>query len=233
MQNTVLIVEDEAKIARFLTLELEHEGYAVTACYDGKSGLDAALAKDFDIIILDIMLPVMNGLEMLRLLREVKDTPVILLTARDQTIDKVHGLDKGADDYMTKPFAIEELLARLRGLIKRAAPLGGKRTVALGKLSIGTSEHSVSYDGQAVTLTKKEYDLLLYLIKHQDTVCSREQILAAVWGYDFYGDTNVVDVYVRYLRSKLDDKYGVKIINTLRGTGYIIYGTEGQADGKK
>ena len=217
----ILIVEDEAKIARFVLLELEHEGYRVDVAHDGRAGQELALKNNYDLIILDLMLPVINGLEILKNVKAEKNTPVIILTARDQVMDKVNGLDVGADDYMTKPFAIEELLARIRNLIKRKTSGGGKNIV-IGKLIIGTSEHSVSYDGNPVELTKKEYDLLLYLIKNKGSVVTRENILSAVWGYDFYGDTNVVDVYIRYLRGKLDDKYGVKLISTLRGTGYII-----------
>lgn len=217
----ILIVEDEAKIARFISLELEHEGYKAETAHDGRQGLELALKNDYDLIILDLMLPYLSGLEVLKGLKKEKDTPVIILTARDQVIDKVNGLDVGADDYMTKPFAIEELLARIRNLIKRQEGKNGKNIV-IDKLVIGTSEHSVAYDGNAVNLTKKEYDLLLYLLKNRNCVVTREKILSAVWGYDFYGDTNVVDVYIRYIRSKLDDKFGIKLITTLRGTGYII-----------
>ena len=221
MAEKILIVEDEAKIARFVSLELEHEGYKTEVAHDGRAGLDLALKNDYDLIILDLMLPSLSGIEILKAVKEEKTTPVIILTARDQVMDKVGGLDVGADDYMTKPFAIEELLARIRNLIKRRYEKNGK-TVMIGQLAIGVSEHSVSYDGKPVALTKKEYDLLLYLVKNRGSVVTRESILSAVWGYDFYGDTNVVDVYIRYLRSKIDDKYGVKLITTLRGTGYII-----------
>ena len=217
----ILIVEDEAKIARFVSLELEHEGYRVEVAHDGRAGQELALNNEYDLIILDLMLPSVNGLEILKSVKAEKATPVIILTARDQIMDKVNGLDVGADDYMTKPFAIEELLARIRNLIKRRSEKNGKNIV-IGKLTIGTSEHSVTYDGRPIGLTKKEYDLLLYLLKNRGSVVTRESILSAVWGYDFYGDTNVVDVYIRYLRSKIDDKYGIKLITTLRGTGYII-----------
>ena len=217
----ILIVEDEAKIARFLSLELEHEGYKTDVAHDGRIGQEFALKNDYDLIILDLMLPSVNGLEILKSVKSEKSTPVMILSARDQVMDKVNGLDVGADDYMTKPFAIEELLARIRNLIKRKLEKSG-RNIVVDKLTIGTSEHSVAYDGKAVSLTKKEYDLLLYLIKNRGGVVTRENILSAVWGYDFYGDTNVVDVYIRYLRSKIDDKYGLKLITTLRGTGYMI-----------
>ena len=223
----ILLIEDEAKISRFCTLELMHEGYEVVASADGREGLEIALAQNFDVIILDIMLPGLNGMEVLRRLRAAKNTPVLILTARDQVTDKVMGLDLGADDYMTKPFAIEELLARIRKILKRSDaaanepsdPSGERR---IGKLVIGLNKHSVAYEGHNVDLTRKEYDLLLFLVENKNKVLTRNKILDVVWGYDFYGDTNVVDVYIRYLRSKIDDKFGVKLIQTMRGTGYII-----------
>lgn len=226
MGASILIVEDEVKIARFLTLELEHEGYDVDSRADGREGLDAALAKDYDCMILDIMLPSLNGIEILRRLRQVKKTPVLILTARDQVMDKVMGLDFGADDYMTKPFAIEELLARIRSILKRVPEQRESEELErrVGKLSIALNRHGVTYDGVNIELTRKEYDLLLHLVENKNQVLTREQILNDVWGYDFYGDTNVVDVYIRYLRAKIDDRFGVKLIETMRGTGYIIKG---------
>lgn len=219
-KKSILIVEDEAKIARFLQLELEHENYTVTACGDGREALGIALEQDFDLIILDVMLPSLNGIEVLRRLRQTKQTPVIILTARDQVVDKVTGLDIGADDYMTKPFAIEELLARIRLHIKRAVSSGN--TFTCGKLKLNPDSRIADYDNQPIDLTKKEFDLLEYLMKNRNIVVSREKLLDAVWGFDFYGSTNVVDVYVRYLRSKIDDVYGVTIIETVRGSGYVI-----------
>ena len=213
----ILIVEDEPKIARFVSLELKHEGYDTTVIADGREALDSALEFDYDLIILDVMLPTLNGIEILRRLRQSKDTPVIILTARDQIVDKVAGLDIGANDYMTKPFAIEELLARIRVNLKKKTNL-----YELGKLRIDTSSHIASYDGNLLDLTKKEFDLLVYLIANRGKVISREQALDAVWGYDFIGNTNVVDVYVRYLRAKIDDTYKVKMIETVRGFGYVI-----------
>ena len=216
----ILIVEDEAKIARFVSLELEHEGYKVEVAHDGRAGQELALKNDYDLIILDLMLPSVNGLEILKSIKAEKNTPVIILTARDQVMDKVNGLDVGADDYMTKPFAIEELLARIRNLIKRKSEKAGKNIV-IGKLTIGTSEHSVSYDGAHIGLTKKEYDLLLYLIKNRGSVVTRENILSAVWGYDFYGDTRTVDVHVKRIREKLGsgEKWYIK---TVWGVGYTF-----------
>lgn len=216
----ILIVEDESKIARFVSLELNHEGYETTCVADGREALDLALEKDFDLIVLDVMLPSLNGIEVLRRLRQQKETPVIILTARDAVVDKVSGLDLGANDYMTKPFAIEELLARIRVALKRRG--GPKEVYRHGKLKVDTGAVSVTYAGDAIELTKREFDLLVYLLENRNTVITREQALDAVWGYDFYGNTNVVDVYIRYLRSKIDDKYKVDIIETVRGSGYVI-----------
>lgn len=215
----ILVVEDEAQISRFLQLELEHEGYLATTCADGREALSLALERDFDLIVLDVMLPSLNGIEVLRRLRQSKQTPVIILTARDQVVDKVTGLDIGADDYMTKPFAIEELLARIRLHTKRAAT---KASLSCGSLAINSEARVATYDGHPIDLTKKEFDLLEYLMKNRNIVVGREKLLDAVWGFDFYGSTNVVDVYVRYLRSKIDDVYGVTVIETVRGAGYVI-----------
>lgn len=217
----ILIVEDETSIARFVQLELEHEGYGTKCVSDGRKALDEAVAGDYDLIILDVMLPSLNGIEVLRRLRQVKQTPVIILTARDQIMDKVAGLDLGANDYMTKPFAIEELLARIRANIKKQT-VRNKSELEYGKLKVDTESHVASYGNNVIDLTKKEFDLLVYLLSNRNVVISREQALDAVWGFDFYGNTNVVDVYIRYLRSKIDDVYKVKIIQTVRGAGYVI-----------
>lgn len=220
-KKKILIVEDEAQISRFLQLELEHENYDCTTCADGREALELAVARDFDLIVLDVMLPSLNGIEVLRRLRQTKQTPVIILTARDQVVDKVTGLDIGANDYMTKPFAIEELLARIRLHIKHAAMSSGTG-LSRGKLSLNPDARIATYDGHPIDLTKKEFDLLEYLMQNRNVVVSREKLLDAVWGFDFYGSTNVVDVYVRYLRSKIDEAYGETIIETVRGTGYVI-----------
>jgi DNA-binding response OmpR family regulator len=217
----ILIVEDEQRIARFLSLELEHEGYKVQCIADGREALDEALRKDYDLIILDVMLPSLNGIEVLRRLRQSKDTPVIILTARDQVMDKVAGLDLGANDYMTKPFAIEELLARIRANLKKRVGAHKSEFVS-GKLMVDIDARKVTYGEDPVELTKKEFDLLAYLLENRNIVISREKVLDAVWGFDFYGNTNVVDVYVRYLRSKIDDRFGISLIETVRGAGYII-----------
>lgn len=217
----ILIVEDEVKIARFVQLELEHEGYQTKHVADGREALDEAVDGDYDLIVLDVMLPSLNGIEVLRRLRQVKDTPVIILTARDQIMDKVAGLDLGANDYMTKPFAIEELLARIRANIKKRTQ-SSQSALTCGKLKVDVESHIVTYGSDVIDLTKKEFDLLVYLLSNRNVVISREQALDAVWGFDFYGNTNVVDVYIRYLRSKLDDVYGCQIIQTVRGSGYVI-----------
>ena len=222
----ILIVEDEAKIARFLELELKHEGYEVAHAADGRTGLEMALEKDTDLVLLDIMLPGLSGIEVCRRVRMESQVPIIMLTAKDDVTDKVAGLDMGADDYMTKPFAIEELLARIRVALSRHSAKqqteAEKENLSFGLLSLNTAAHSVSYDGEALALTKKEYDLLECLIRNKNIAMSREQLLSQVWGYEYMGDTNVVDVYVRYLRQKIDDKYGIHMIETIRGIGYMI-----------
>ena len=224
MKEKILLIEDEVKISRFVELELKYEGYEVEVAFDGRKGLEMARETDAALVILDIMLPKMNGIEVLRRLREESDIPVILLTARYQTMDKVMGLDMGAEDYITKPFEIEELLARIRVILKRKVKLGAKEhdTLTTGKLILDEQTFEAKYDGELVQLTKKEFDLLKCLIQNKNMVLNRDQILEKVWGYSYYGDTNVVDVYIRYLRSKIDDIYKVKIIHTVRGVGYTI-----------
>ena len=217
MMNHILIVEDEFKIARFVSLELEHEGYKTTIIADGREALNSMLENDYDLIILDVMLPSLNGIEVLRRLRQTKDTPVIILTARDQIVDKVNGLDIGANDYMTKPFAIEELLARIRVNIRKS-----NAQYVLGGLVVDVKSHVATYDGQPIDLTKKEFDLLVFLLSNKNKVITREHALDVVWGYDYVGNTNVVDVYVRYLRTKIDDAFGISLIETVRGCGYVI-----------
>jgi DNA-binding response OmpR family regulator len=219
----ILIIEDEIKIARFVELELKHEGYAVEQSHDGREGLGMAEKGDYDLIILDIMLPSMNGIEVLRRLRQSSEVPVIMLTAKGEVMDKVIGLDMGANDYVTKPFAIEELLARIRAALKRRA-LAAPQTslLKLGLLVLDMDKYTVAYNNEAVDLTKREFDLLQYLLHNKNIVLTRDKVLQAVWGYDYMGDTNVVDVYIRYLRSKIDDKYNIKLIHTVRGVGYLL-----------
>ena len=222
----ILIVEDEARIARFLELELKHEGYEVVHAADGRTGLEMALQKDVDLVLLDIMLPGLSGIEVCRRVRMESQVPIIMLTAKDDVTDKVAGLDMGADDYMTKPFAIEELLARIRvALTRHSSKHQGKKEkekLTFGALVLNTAAHSCEYNGEELTLTKKEYDLLVCLLRNKGVAMSREQLLSTVWGYEYMGDTNVVDVYVRYLRQKIDDKYGMHMIETIRGVGYMI-----------
>jgi len=219
----ILIIEDEIKIARFLELELTYEGYIVTQCHDGRVGLDKAINEIFDIIILDVMLPSLNGLEVLRRLRQVSEVPIIMLTAKDEIMDKVMGLDIGANDYMTKPFAIEELLARIRTALKKAPVLKEiPNILSVGELSIDLDGHMVTFNSSPIELTKTEFDLLKYLIENRNIVLTRNKIIDIVWGYEYMGDTNVVDVYIRYLRSKIDDKFNKKFIYTVRGVGYLL-----------
>lgn len=222
--SRILIIEDETKIARFLTLELEHEGYEVQAAYDGRSGLSLCESWKPDLLILDLMLPQLSGIEVCRRLRQTSDLPIIMLTAKDDVSDKVMGLDMGADDYMTKPFAIEELLARIRVNLKKhrvdQQSDGGAKTV--GRLRIEPASYRLSCGGENIPLTKKEFDLYHYLWQHEDTAVTRDELLTNVWGYSFAGDTNIVDVYIRYLRQKIDDKYGLKTIHTIRAVGYLF-----------
>lgn len=222
----ILIIEDERKIARFIELELKHEGYEVDYAGTGTLGLEKILEEDADLVILDVMLPELSGIEVCRSAREQGIiTPIIMLTAKDDVMDKVSGLDNGADDYMTKPFAIEELLARIRVALNRAQKQKEpkKSTVyEYGELQVDMGKHEVRYGLEQISLTKKEYDLLAYLLQHRNEVVSRETLLSEVWDYDYVGETNVVDVYIRYIRQKIDDHYGAKIINTVRGVGYII-----------
>jgi len=222
-RERLLIIEDEVKIARFLELELSHEGYMVELEHDGRQGLEKASSGKFDLVLLDVMLPSLNGMEVLRRLRQSLEMPVIMLTAKDDVTDIVMGLDIGADDYLTKPFAIEELLARIRVALKRKkAPTVDIEAIVLGDLKIDLAEHTVSYQAEIIELTKREYDLLKYLAENEKIVLSRDKILENVWGYGYYGDTNAVDVYIRYLRSKIDDRYGIKLIHTVRGVGYVL-----------
>ena len=224
MMPRILIVEDERKIARFLELELQHEGYEVDTAGDGRTGLEKALSWKPDLMILDLMLPELSGIEVCRRLRHESDLPIIMLTAKDDVSDKVMGLDMGADDYMTKPFAIEELLARIRvGLKKyRASAATASNLITAGKLTLDAGRYAVTWDGQPISLTKKEFDLLKYLMEHKGQAVTRDALLTDVWGYDYSGDTNVVDVYIRYLRHKIDEPFGVKTIHTIRAVGYMF-----------
>ena len=236
MSTRILVVEDEEKLARFTELELLHEGYEVDKAMDGRTALDMAFANRYDLILLDIMLPGLNGLEVLRRLGPDHDVPVILLTARDAVMDKVAGLDAGAVDYITKPFAIEELLARIRVALKQHNQQltydNTAQSVSTGKVEDGVyvwnglklevKKHRVTYNNQEITLTNREFVMLETLLENMDIVLSRDTLLEKVCGYDYVGETNVVDVYVRFLRSKIDDVFGIKLIQTVRGVGYVI-----------
>ena len=244
MAAHILVVEDEEKLARFVELELVHEGYEVTKCMDGRKALELAESNTYDLILLDIMLPGLNGLEVLRRLgnsQEAVCPPVILLTARDAVMDKVAGLDAGAVDYITKPFAIEELLARVRVALKlHAAGAGIKPSkeaddregagndIANGiyrwkdRIELDDRKHRVTCDGKEISLTNREFEMLKVFLSNLDIVLTRDTLLEKVCGYDYVGETNVVDVYVRFLRSKIDEAFDFKMIETVRGVGYVI-----------
>lgn len=253
----ILIVEDEEKIARFVTLELEHEGYQVEHAADGRTAVDLALERNYDLILLDVLLPQLNGMEVLRRVRKHKDVPVIMVTARDAVMDKVAGLDAGADDYLTKPFAIEELFARIRVALKRseavraASGVGGIGTGAAGGTGVGATamppvsdsaqasaspspatltvgsvvldpdRREVTVGGSPIALTAREFDVLALLMAHAETVLTRERIAREALGYEYVGDTNNVDVHIAHLRAKIEDAGGARIIQTVRGVGYV------------
>lgn len=252
----ILIVEDEEKIARFVTLELEHEGYQVEHAADGRTAVDLALERDYDLILLDVLLPQLNGMEVLRRIRKHKNVPVIMVTARDAVMDKVAGLDAGADDYLTKPFAIEELFARIRVALKRseavraASGVGGvgagegatgagtaatspagdsaktsaspsPATLAVGSVALDPDRREVTVGGSPIALTAREFDVLALLMAHAGTVLTRERIAHEALGYEYVGDTNNVDVHIAHLRAKIEDAGGARIIQTVRGVGYV------------
>lgn len=243
----ILIVEDEEKIARFVTLELEHEGYQVEHAADGRTAVDLALERDYDLILLDVLLPQLNGMEVLRRVRKHKDVPVIMVTARDAVMDKVAGLDAGADDYLTKPFAIEELFARIRVALKRseavraASGVGGAgiatmppatdtaqtaatpshAALTVDSVALDPDRREVTVGGSPIALTAREFDVLALLMAHAETVLTRERIAHEALGYDYVGDTNNVDVHIAHLRAKIEDAGGARIIQTVRGVGYV------------
>lgn len=221
----IFIVEDERRIARFLQMELEHEGFATASESNGLRAYERIIQEDYDLVLLDIMLPEMDGLTICKNVRKISDIPIIMLTAKDEISDKVTGLDIGADDYITKPFAIQELLARIRVALRKHNNTSKQEeasTFVFKNIIVYLDRHEVTVNGKLVELTKKEYDLLLYMLQNHDHVLSREQILQSIWGYEYMGDTNVVDVYIRYLRSKIDDEFKEKYIHTVRGIGYVI-----------
>ncbi|GAF35995.1 response regulator transcription factor [Lentilactobacillus farraginis] len=225
--SRILIIEDEKNLARFVELELKHEGYDTQVELNGRTGLQAALDENFDVILLDLMLPELNGMEVARRLREKKNTPIIMMTARDSVIDRVSGFDHGADDYIVKPFAIEELLARIRALLRRIQiendqQKNSKKSVTFKDLTIEKESRIVRRGDEVINLTKREYELLLTLMENVDVVLARDVLLTKVWGYDSEVETNVVDVYIRYLRNKIDRPGENSYIQTVRGTGYVM-----------
>ena len=222
-KGKILIIEDEVSLARFIELELTFEGYEVSVSHDGREGYEMFESQNFDLILLDLMLPGIDGIEICKRIRKISNVPVIILTAKDDVSDKVAGLDSGASDYITKPFAIEELLARMRAALRKPQTFDVKlNSLTFKDMVIDIDKRMVHISGEAVELTKKEYELLLYLVKNKNIVLTREQIFNNVWGYDYLGETNVVDVYIRYLRAKIDEKFGKRYIFTARGVGYYV-----------
>ena len=220
MKN-ILIVEDEANISDFVKGELEYEGYNVCIKEDGREGLEEALKNEYDLIILDVMLPSMNGFEICRRLKREKQSPIIMLSAKDSVMDKVNGLQIGADDYIAKPFAIEELLARIEVVFRRQDNLNNY-IIKFKDITINKSSRVVKRDGNEINLTNKEYELLMILIENKDKVVTREELLEKIWGYGYEPETNVIDVYIRYLRAKLNNENKEEYIQTVRSVGYIM-----------
>ncbi|EZP75857.1 winged helix family two component transcriptional regulator [Parageobacillus genomosp. 1] len=222
MNNRILVIEDEANLARFIELDLSHEGYEVQVSHDGREGLELALSEEWDLILLDVMLPSLNGMEVCRRIRAVKQTPIIMITARDSVFDRVMGLDNGADDYIVKPFAIEELLARIRALFRRVHPTTEEHVLTFKDITVDLNARTVKKGDRFIELTKREYDLLVTFLQNINIVLTRDTLLNKVWGFDTEVETNVVDVYVRYLRHKLDENDKERYIQTVRGAGYVM-----------
>lgn len=222
-KKDILIIEDDRSIVRILELELKYEGYTFDSAYDGREGLEKFDSNQYALILLDLMLPEVSGMEVCRKIRKNSIVPIIMLTARRDITDKVIGLDLGADDYITKPFEIEELLARIRaGLRHSQARMTESKIIKVSDLTIDQSTREVRKQEDSIDLTKTEYELLEYLMVNNGMVLTRDQIIEQVWGYDFEGDTNILDVYIRYIRNKIDNPYGTKLIHTIRGVGYIL-----------
>ncbi len=223
-KGKILVVEDEKQLSRLIELELKFEDYEVIVAYDGETALQLATDTSLDLILLDIMIPVINGIDVCKKIRQTSDIPILLLTAKSDTNDKVIGLDSGADDYITKPFEMTEVLARIRTAMRRSGSISKSEqdTLIIKGLTIDKNQHAIFYKDDTIALTKKEFDLLLYLAENRNIALTRDQILENVWGYDYFGDTNVVDVYIRYLRSKIDNVYNFSMIDTIRGVGYMI-----------
>jgi DNA-binding response OmpR family regulator len=220
----VLLIEDEKNLARFIELELKHESFRVTVAYDGMAGLELALGEEWDVILLDLMLPGLNGIDICRRVRAVQKTPIIMLTARDSVTDRVSGLDSGADDYIPKPFAIEELLARIRALLRRTDSSDEQQHSILSfrDIRVDLEARTVTKNELPIDFTKREFDLLVMFLQNSNLVMTRDMLLDKVWGYDSIVETNVVDVYVRYIRNKIDDPHQESFIQTVRGIGYVI-----------
>ncbi|MEI6579020.1 MAG: response regulator transcription factor [Eubacteriales bacterium] len=219
----ILIIEDDRSIVRILELELNYEKYSFDSAYDGKEGFEKFQNTQYGLVLLDLMLPEMSGMEVCRKIRKVSNVPIIMLTARRDITDKVIGLDLGADDYITKPFEMEELLARIRaGLRRGQTRITDTKLLNLSDLTINLLTREVLKQGDKIDLTKTEYDLLEYLLSNKGLVLTRDQIIEHVWGYDFAGDTNIIDVYIRYIRNKIDSPYDIKLIHTIRGVGYTL-----------
>ena len=215
----ILLVEDEKQMSMFIEMELTHEGYEVDTAYDGRKALEKAEKGNYNLILLDIMIPGLNGIEVCNRVRKFSNIPIIMLTAKSDISDKVLGLDVGANDYLTKPFAIEELFARIRVYERNTA---SKDTIIVKNVVMDDKTHEVLREGKRIELTKKEYDILKMLMINKNVVLTREQMIERLWGYDYEGDTNVVDVFIRYLRNKIDDGFEDKLITTVRGVGYVI-----------
>lgn len=220
----ILVIEDEKNLNDIIVKKLKLEHYGVDACYDGEEGLDYILATEYDVIILDIMLPKMNGFDVLKKMRSKKiKTPVLLLTAKDSVEDRVQGLDLGADDYLIKPFAFDELLARIRVLLRRNSTTETANNIfSIGNLTVDIESRSVKRENKSIKLSTREFTILEYMIRNKGKVLSRDNIEQHIWNYDYEGGTNVIDVYIRYLRKKIDDNFEPKLIHTIRGIGYVL-----------
>ena len=220
----ILVIEDEKNLNDIIVKRLKVEHYGVDACYDGAEGLDYILATEYDAIILDVMLPKINGFEILKKIREKKiKTPVLLLTAKDSVEDRVRGLDLGADDYLLKPFAFDELLARIRVLLRKASNTEtANNSFSIANLSVDVTSRTVKRDDKSLKLSTREFTILEYMIRNKGKILSRDTIEQHIWNYDYEGGTNVIDVYIRYLRKKIDDGYEPKLIHTIRGIGYVL-----------
>lgn len=222
MSEKILIVEDDEKISRLIEMELKFEGFEVEKAFDGRDGLNKATTEKADLIILDLMLPKMNGIEVCKRIREHSQIPIIILTAKDGVTDKVIGLDYGADDYMTKPFSNEELIARIRALLRRTKAKTKLDVFEFEDLKIDYNAYEVYREGQLITLSKKEFDLLDCLVLNKGIVLSRDKILQEVWGYEYIGNDNILDLYIKYVRDKIDKDHKRKFIQTVRGVGFVF-----------